>query len=198
MFHRDIATRFHLRTQTQDKLQRANYFRFQMKDAGGNRDHFRWNLEAFLEAARSVTDIMHTEYTRKKSPGFDDWHREKTKEMIADPVMHFLLKKRNEVVHAKVVEVQGRHRADITEDLSPLTETVTVVVTRADRTVVETQHVPTVAVEPVASSQPVSASQFIWTFQEFPDRDVISVVEEILSKLERLVVECVQRFDIGS
>ena len=96
------------------------------------------------------------------------------------------------------MEVQGRHRSEVAEDLSPLTETVTVVVTRADGTVVENQYASTVAAEPVASSQPVSASQFIWTFQEFPDRDVISVVEEILSKLERLVVECSQRFDMGS
>jgi hypothetical protein len=198
LFQRDFSTRFHLRTQTQDKLQRANYFRHHMKDAGGNRDHFRWNLEAFLEAARSVTDIMHTEYSRKKSEGFEDWYQEKAKAMMADPVMYFLLKKRNEVVHAKVVDVRGRHRSEIAEELSPLTETVAVVVTRADGTVVENQYASTVATEPVASSQAVSASQFIWTFQEFPGRDVISVVEEILSKLERLVVECTQRFDMGS
>src|SRR5438128_2050446 len=108
-FQRDLSIRYRIRTQTQDKLQRASYFRFQMKDAGGNRDRFRWNLEAFLEAARSVTEIMHTEYSRKKSEGFEDWYQEKTKAMMADPVLHFLLKKRNEVVHAKVVEVQGRH-----------------------------------------------------------------------------------------
>jgi hypothetical protein len=70
--------------------------------------------------------------------------------MMADPVLHFLLKKRNEVVHAKVAEVQGRHRSEIAEELSSITETVTNVVTRADGTVVENQYTSSVAAEPVA------------------------------------------------
>jgi uncharacterized protein YukE len=163
-----------------------------MKDAGGNRDHFRWTLEDFLQAANSVTDIMHTEYTRKGSQGFEDWYQEQRKAMMADPVLRFLVKKRNEVVHIKVVEVQGRHRSEVVESLSPLTESVSVVVTGADGTVLQDDTTP--IGEPVVSAQPIATSQFMWTFPEFPDRDVTAVAEEILIKLQRFVIEATQRF----
>ncbi len=190
-FHRDVSTRVSIRTQTQDKLQEANYFRHQMKVAGGNRDHFRWNLSAFLGAAYSVLDIMHTEYTRLKRPGFEAWFKQKKKELYDDPLVSTLLNKRNQVVHVEVAQVRGRHLAEINEQLAEFEEKAVPVVTDVDGTAISGSpagnDAPRVPVTP-------GISQFIWTVEEFPNRDVLAVAGEMLTALQRMVQECTQRF----
>jgi hypothetical protein len=52
-----------------EKLNEAQYFLGRMKDVRNNREHFRWNLSAFLSAARSVTMIMNVQYTGSKGFG---------------------------------------------------------------------------------------------------------------------------------
>jgi hypothetical protein len=65
---------------TQDKLLEAKYFLQQMKQNRDKRNEFRWNLSAFLTAARSITLMMQAEYSNKVE-GFDEWYNRKQKEM---------------------------------------------------------------------------------------------------------------------
>jgi hypothetical protein len=195
VLHRDVAARFPIRTRTQDKLQEASYFRHRLKDTAGNRDEFRWNLTAFISAARSVTLIMQTEYTHRD--GFLAWYEPKRQELIADSLMGFLHDKRNEVLHKTVVQVYGRPESEVVrapdaEEDAPAVEddVLAIEVTEADAKHEVAAPRPGKAARP----QPPAASKFVWTFRKFPDRDVMDVVEEALTKLERLVKECTQRF----
>src|SRR2546429_184321 len=113
MVEREPSTRVPERTKTEDKLQEANYFRNRLKDAGGKKDEFRWNLTAFISAARSVTYIMQKEYRHRK--GFWDWYQLKQDEMRADPLLRFIHDKRNEILHFGIVQVYGRHRSEVVD-----------------------------------------------------------------------------------
>src|SRR5207245_194753 len=128
--HRDVSTRVAIRTQTQDKLQEANYFRHRLRDSGGNRDHVRWNLSAFLGAAYGVIEIMRTEYAR--GPGFKKWFKEKYGDLVADDLVSTLLRKRNELVHVQVIQIHGRHQSEINEALAQFEEEAVAVVLSAD------------------------------------------------------------------
>jgi len=67
------------RASVQDKLEKTRYFLSRMQETEG-REGFRYNVSAFVSAAKSLTEIM-----QKKSqhlPGFRDWHRAN----ISDPV----------------------------------------------------------------------------------------------------------------
>jgi len=49
-------------TNTRIKLEEAKYFFKRMNEEVANRDPFKYNLSAFLAAARSVTFVMHSEF----------------------------------------------------------------------------------------------------------------------------------------
>ncbi|MCD6209368.1 MAG: hypothetical protein J7J01_00480 [Methanophagales archaeon] len=51
-------------TDTREKLLEARYFLEQMKERQSDQDAFKYNLSAFLAAARSVTLIMQKEFAR--------------------------------------------------------------------------------------------------------------------------------------
>jgi hypothetical protein len=153
------------RSATQDKLQEANFFRHQLRDKAGSQDEFRWTLTAFIVAARGAVEIMGKEYAHR--PGFRDWFRMKEHEMFIDPVISFIHRKRNHIVHTRVLKVYGRHRSDLDDLLG--TDLVDLAARAKD-------------------------GSYAWTFRHFPKRDVMGVVEEVLTKLERLVQECMQQF----
>ena len=60
-------------TDTMDKLNEAKYFLKSMNDNTPEREAFKYNLSAFLAAARSVTFIMQKEFDSIK--GFKDWYK---------------------------------------------------------------------------------------------------------------------------
>jgi len=64
---------------TRQKLEEAKYF-------------FKYNLSAFLSAARSVTLIMQKEFG--KVSDFKDWYTEKQSMMRSDETMRLLNNKR--------------------------------------------------------------------------------------------------------
>jgi len=55
-----------------DKYSEAKYFLEKMKENISNPDVFRYNLSAFLAAARSITFVLQKEFKNKKE-GFNEW-----------------------------------------------------------------------------------------------------------------------------
>lgn len=64
---------------TKQKFEQAKYFLKRMAEEVTNREPFKYNLSAFLFAARSVTFVMQSEY--KNIPSFSEWYKEKEKQM---------------------------------------------------------------------------------------------------------------------
>ncbi len=70
---------------TRPKLAEAKYFLAQMSKNQANGPVFRYNLSAFLAAARSVTMVMQKEF--KETRGFTEWYAHKQRGMRADQAM---------------------------------------------------------------------------------------------------------------
>jgi hypothetical protein len=134
---------------------------------------------------------MQSEYSKR--PGFGDWYAKTQEEMRADKILDFLNKKRREAIHLAVVQVRGRHRAEVIEQLAPIQDSISVILTKAEGTVVQSAS-PIPEVQPSSAPSPSGTTQFMWTFEELPDMDVLGVADEILIKLQRLVLECTKRF----
>lgn len=102
-------------TKTRDKLNEARYFLERMKEIQQGfgqvrepeyaiqRDHFRYNLNAFLSAFRGVTDkVLPTEYERaKNSVGncFTAWFQKEWDTLLSNNDVDFLVKVRNATIH---------------------------------------------------------------------------------------------------
>lgn len=96
---------------TRQKLLEAQYFLERMNENQTNGPAFRYNLSAFLAAARSVTMVMQKEF--KKVSGFAQWYDKKRLEMRADQTMRYLNKRREVTIHQRPVPFHYAIRLDV-------------------------------------------------------------------------------------
>jgi hypothetical protein len=195
-------------TETRDKLNEANYFLERMKDTQSSyyaatqrgRDAFRYDLGAFLSAARSVTFFMQKEYKGAvgKNTNFETWYSLQQTQMKSDETMVFLLEQRNKAIHQGSVQPHGITAISVVEH-NPITEFVVAVSIPVNATEEERKNLiaeatppeplPAPPIEPTQTSTTQS-----WFFNELLQKglpsDVVTLCEEHIAKLERLVDEC--------
>jgi hypothetical protein len=180
-------------TNTREKLLEAKYFLEHMIENQAERDAFKYNLSAFLSAARSVTLVMQNEYHNVS--GFDKWYNIQQDKMKADDKMKILDTKRDVTIHQESVSPRAHVDVHITEHIT-FTENVFVQVIRADGTV-EPKSKPTSPLPPSppqALPETESTVEWHWYFHEIPDSDVTTVCREHIIKLESIVAECERLF----
>jgi hypothetical protein len=154
-----------------------------------NRDAFRYNLSAFLAAFRSVTMIMQKEYN--KVSGFADWYQVQQGKMKANDKMKLLNTKRTMTIHQQLVQPRAHVNVSITDHVT-ITDSVSVIVTRADGTVERYDSAP--PEPPPTPAKTETTVQWRWCFDEIPNIDVVAVCQECMTELETIVSECEQRF----
>ena len=176
-------------TNTKQKLLEAKYFLERMIENQAERDAFKYNLSAFLAAFRSVTMIMQKEFNRVA--GFTDWYRVQQEKMKADDKMKLLNTKRTMTIHQQLVQPRAHVNVGITEHIT-LTDSVSVIVTRADGT---RERYDSALPKPQANPAKTETTiQWRWYFDEIFDIDVVTVCQECMTELEAIVSECEQRF----
>jgi hypothetical protein len=175
-------------TDTREKLLEAKYFSERMKEKQSDRDAFKYNLSAFLAAARSVTFIMQREFDNVR--GFKEWYNEKQSEMQNDETMRLLNDKRVMTIHQQPVRPRAHVNISISEHVT-ISESISIVITRADGTVERRESEPT---PPPAPAETEATTEWRWYFDELPEKDVVTVCEEHIVKLETLVAECESQF----
>ena len=175
-------------TDTREKLLEARYFLEQMKERQSDRDAFKYNLSAFLAAARSVTLIMQKEFG--KAPGFKNWYAEKQSKMQSDKTMRLLNDKRVMTIHQQPVRPRAHVNVRSSEHIT-ISESISIIITRANGTVERWESKPT---PPPAPAKTNVTTEWRWYFNELPEKDVVTVCEEHIVKLESLVAECESLF----
>jgi hypothetical protein len=183
---------------TREKLQEAMYFLQRMENEQADRDAFKYNLSAFLSAARSVTFYTQKEFARV--PDFELWYATEQEAMRRDPIMPFFLEARNRTLHQEYVPTRARIRVDV-EDSVGVSDSVGVV-RRADGTLerwdAEKQQ-PEQAAEPPPSKTSV---EWKWYFQDPPsdakEKDVMALCAGYVSVLGALVDRCEAKFAVRS
>lgn len=128
-----------------EKLDEAVTFLEHMR-ATGDRTKFRHYLSALLSAARSVCQYMHKETESDASARA--WYEHA---ISASPVLSFLTEVRNSNVHERLVPVAARHHVALGEQMF-ITESLGVVVKRADGSVDHKVDDPLFAVVPPSVS----------------------------------------------
>ena len=90
----------------EERLLEAQYFVSRLGDRESDLEHFKYELNAFLTASRSVTLLLQKEM-KKRVPGFDEWWEKQRIKMRADPAMKFFLDLRNYSQHEGRIDVVG-------------------------------------------------------------------------------------------
>ena len=143
---------------TREKLLESKYFLKRMTETQADRDAFKYNLSAFLAAARSVTDIMKTEFD--KATGFGDWKNETLSKIEKCDAMKFFNDKRKKTIHIQPVRPHAQVNVDIAEHM-PLSDSVSIVLTHPDGTVERRESETTLSSVPAKNE---TITEWLWYF----------------------------------
>jgi hypothetical protein len=188
-------------TRTRDKLNEAQYFLNRMEETQKSanagtpsaRDAFKYDLNAFITAARSVTYVMQKDF--KRVPGFEDWYEVKQDEMRNDEVMLFFHKQRNITIHQGSIEPIGHTMITVTENLG-ISDSVSITETNADGTEEKVGSQPDQIQQANENQTEVKLEQE-WFFDKFLPNNVLTVCNVQITKLRQIVNECESQFSIS-
>ena len=174
---------------TREKLEEAKYFLEQMQIYVEDRKKLKFNLSAFLSAARSVTFIMQSDF--KSSPGFSNWYKDKQKEMNKDEDFRFFNGLRVATIHQKSVEPHKKTGIGITESV-PISDSITIkVIDKEGNTPSEQTSEPKKTKSPKETEVTV---KHLWCFEERPNEELLGLCSKYIQKIEKLVEECEKQF----
>jgi hypothetical protein len=91
---------------THDKLEEAHYFLHGILFTIHHPDEFRWNLNAFLQACRSVLYLAKSDLRGR--PKFTDWWTSANAKLDQSPVVKRVVESRNFVVHERMLNQSSR------------------------------------------------------------------------------------------
>ncbi len=97
---------------THDRLNESHYFLHDLIGQIHHPDPFRWSLNAYLQASRSVLFLARREL--KAAAGFDKWKRATLQSLeVDDPLFRRIVDSRNFVVHEKMLDQRSKTQAGI-------------------------------------------------------------------------------------
>ena len=178
----------------QQKYNEAGYFLEMMKENIEDRQKFRYNLSAFMSAARSVTFVLQKEFS--KNPKFDRWYCEKRMQMRSDKLFKFFKDKRDYAIHKKGT-IDTRAEISATSNLL-MTASVSfeAIVIKADGTIETGEHSEPPAT-PKFAPKPNDLEETKWFFKDWSesDEDVIALCARYIKELKITVEEAESKFD---
>jgi hypothetical protein len=146
-----------------------------------------------LPEPRKQTDQWYLEKEFGHKPGFQQWYDQKVIEYAADSSMHFLNSERNISVHFNKQQIHTRSDTNLsTTDYLFVSDSITVTQTNDDGTTEAFSSPPVPKPPEKPTETTIERVWYIDTSRISGDKAVITVCEEHVHKLERLLVEAEQ------
>lgn len=167
-------------TPTRDKLNEAGFFLCKMSGAADDRDAFRFNLSAFLSAARSVTWVMQKQYAHSQS--FSEWLTKKQAEMSANGLMQYFVEQRNQVTKQRAITSSFPVNIYFDQEENKALSIYFIDGTGKTAQPLNIDRVP------------MNAPGCLYYFKDFPEKDAVSLCQDYLNEVERIVSDWESRF----
>lgn len=167
---------------TIDKLEEAQYFLTQMESDPLNYSKFKFNLSAFLSAARSITFVMQKEMSGNIP--FNKWYLERQKEFKSDILLNYFNNLRTITIHEKVIRPRKEVHIKLQDKLT-LSESVTIFVVHGDGSTDFKQVGDSKTINNQDRSE--SETKHLWFFEDNDKEDIITMSKKYLVKLSDLV-----------
>lgn len=182
---------------TEQKYNEAEYFLGMMKENYENRQSFKYNLSAFLSAARSITFVLQNE--RPKNPESKEWYTKKQKWMkedVRNALFTFFVNKRNCVLKEGVINPQAE--ISITVDVAIVASLDIEAVVRDAEDHLKNHEYSESSAKPKPASKPngIEETKNKWFFKDwqYTDEDIITLCERYLKELNIIVEEAKSKF----
>ena len=91
-----------------DRLNEAQWHVELMQENYHSAAKFRWALSSFLRSLKEILQIITMETQKHKN--LKSWYSEERKKLVLDPIINFLGKQRDIIVHQKALETKSKCR----------------------------------------------------------------------------------------
>jgi hypothetical protein len=148
---------------------------------------FIFNLDAFLNTSRNITFVLKKEFN--SNPKFQSWYCKKQIKMDKDELMKFFVKMRTISIKERSPETHSVTTISVT-DTGTATESVSLTLIHEDGTkeVFEPKLNDAKEKQTIMKETPVVRCNYYF-FMDRIDNDVVSLCEQYLEKLFRLILE---------
>ena len=168
-------------SETLKKLEDSRILFQQAKDSTADPSKIRANLSSCIESLRSVTWIMQKEYAHVS--GFQEWYSIKQEEMKDDKILKQFKNLRNTSVKEKSIIRKGRITIKHEPKVKGVKEKTRIVIKNIDgKIIIENPD------------NPKSNTKIEYFFDE-NDYSVVELTASCLEKIEKLVNECISKFN---
>jgi hypothetical protein len=99
-----------------DRFREAHFWIHALEQFYHRADPFRWHLNAFLKSLKEVPQLL--AMGLQNEPGFSEWFSAQRDQLMSDPLMRFLSKKRDFVVHRGILVPNSQGSIGVTEGRS--------------------------------------------------------------------------------
>ena len=170
-------------TNTRDKLNEAKHFLAEMKRVSSDINKFRYELTAFLNASRSITQIMQKEFSEKD--GFAEWYGQKQIDMQGNGTLKYLHRQRSISFHEHPIL---SYPIQVTSQTSEATHMRVALTGTSSSINLTSGFVVLPIMKPVVSVK--------YYFDDIPteEKDVITICQEAVDAFEPIVDECERKF----
>jgi hypothetical protein len=96
-----------------DRFREAHFWIHSLEQFYHNADPFRWHLNAFLKSIKEVPQLL--QMGLQNEVGFPSWFRSEQARLTSDPLMEFLSKQRDIIVHRGMLVPSSHGSIGITE-----------------------------------------------------------------------------------
>jgi len=180
-----------------EKLEEALYFLLHMRRNYIDRKRFIYNMNAFLNSARSVTWVLQKEFA--DNPNFEAWYSKKQKEMEEDKLMKYFVDMRNVSVkeatpkHSLSLKVAYVIPKDERELIGYVERRISGNQKDGDSLLVLPTYDKTGKHSKPKIIKPTYSLVTLWEFEKAPEgyegRDILGLCTTYYHKLEQLIAE---------
>ncbi len=96
-----------------DRFQEAHFWIHMLEQYYHSADPFRWHLNVFLKAIKEVPQLIKMALQNEK--GFKTWYAPHSTNLVADPLLSVLSKRRDFIVHQGMLQLNSHGTIGITE-----------------------------------------------------------------------------------
>ncbi len=171
----------------EEKLEASMFFLGKMRESNLDRKQFIFYLDAFLSTSRSITFVLQKEFWH--NPKFKCWYCKKQDEMKADKDMKYFADMRDVSIHEQSPETQTVITVSSIEPLT-ISDSLSYVLTREDGTKqYSNPQQPTNQPQTAPNPATQSSTMHFYFFVGRNDNDVVTLCENYIDKLFRLILE---------
>lgn len=183
-----------------DRLKEAEWFIHMMEEHYHEADQFRWSLNSFLRTLKEVIQLVSMEVQNK--PEVVAWFRDEKERVEKDPLLSFLSKQRDLIVHRSMLKpastafigfTRGRGlKLGISMPIDPLEDSRIAILRYIDVAASKKDIMGILYMEEDGSGE-YTCVQREWKLAAYPDQELTSLAATAWERVAQLTLEVAEK-----